>query len=531
MIEGVDDSQMRIPAHAMLFIYLFQPSRYMKHTAINLSGAVIFLIIWMTGASVVIDGQLNKQLFGQTMLPQPKTWGYLLGFGLGGGIIRGYVIYGLGGLWFRLRLWMCGVRGDVSWKKTGRVYMSAGIGKHLVWLGIIVYASLAFDDVDDYLQNEGSISTYISLVLIMLSQIWSSVTLYAGVRSVFNADRIWAIILYLVLPILTRLTALGILFALAFVGTAVNPQLDAPSQFADESFRFEYPSNWSVTADTYVPGPVAWVQIQPFVADAIIEFNIEYVAEDQNLIKAHLESITERWGMVFQDDFTQISSIGKFDGHGGRYTATVGGDKYIITILQTPIQKNADAVIMTIVEESVAEKVHTGFDHILKTMSINDPYMITPNLERTYTVETDGVQFVVPSNWWVQTQSEPETTNDDGTTNPPYSYAMIQTPGYGYFQLNIYGSGLSPRAELGVSLDDFTDTGRLGSEQQMDVFFGMDGFGVSGISPSTDGLTWQTQIHISTLPDDRFLELRSVYPEEHAEQYRASSSSNPHSSS
>lgn len=517
-INDTVESQEHISAIAMPFVYLFQPSRYMKQTAVHLSGAALFLIIWITGASAVIDGLQTKQVFGQTMVLKPKTWISLFGIGLAGGILRGYVIYGLGGLWFRLRLWICGVR-DEQWGTTARVYMSAGIAKHLVWLGIIGYAAIMYDDVDDYVQNESTISSYITLALIMVSQIWSSFTLYAGARSVFDANRIWAIILYLVLPILTRVVAVGVIMALAFVGTAVEPQLDAPSDYKDASFRFEYPSNWFVTADEVIPGPATWVQVEPFFADAIIEFDIEYVAEDEDLIEVYLDSMHENSGMEFAEDYKELSRFGKFNGRGGRYTASLQGNQYIVTILQTPIREYVDAIIMTIVEESVAEKVQPGFDHILKTMIMTDPYTVPPNLERTFTAKQDEISFDIPSNWWLTNTRAEDITNEDGSVQQGSVTMEAQTPGYGVFRVYIYNSSIGARAELGVSINSFSGTDRLLEEQLLDQWHGCKGFGASGKYVTEQGMEWNVTLLISQLSDGRLIEFQSAYPTEYESKY------------
>jgi len=517
--EDGNEKHTYIPAYAMPFVYLFQPSRYMKHTAIHLSGAALFLIIWMTGASTVIDSLQSKQIFGQTMVLNPKTWAQLFGFGLAGGILRGYVIYGLGGLWFRVRLWICGVR-EERWDTTARVYMSAGIAKHLVWLGIIGYAALMFDDIDDYLQNEGAISSYTTLALIMVSQIWSSFTLYAGARSVFDASRIWAIILYLVLPILTRIVAIGVIMAIAYIGTAVEPQLDSPSNFSGGSFKFEYPSNWSVTADEVIPGPETWVQIEPFIADAIIEFDIEYVGADEDLVETYLDSIRENSGMTISDDFVALDQFGKFTGHGSRYTATLDGSGYIIQIFQSPIREYVDAVIMTIVEESIADTVEPGINHIVQTMRFTDPYTIRPNLERTYTAKQDELQFDIPSNWWLTNTRGDDTTDDDGTIHPGSITMEAQTPGYGLFRVYIYNSDLGPRSELGISINSFSGTDRLDEEQLLDHWHGCEGFGATGKYTSELGMEWNVTILISELSDGRLIEFQSAYPIDYAMNYK-----------
>ncbi len=512
----LDESPKHISLLALPFVYLFQPSRYMKHKAVNLSTAALFLIIWVSGASSVLDSLQSKQFLGQSMLSYSKTWAFIFGVGFGGGILRGLMIYGIGGLWFRLRLRMCGVQSG-EWQETGRVYMAAGIAKHLVTLGVIFYAAMTFDDFDDYMQNEGTVSVFVTLGLVILFQVWSSFTLYAGVRTVFDANRVWAAIWFLVLPILIRLVALAVIIGLSFMqGVAVDPQLDSPSQFSSDSFEFQYPSNWSVSKDDAIPGPYTWVQVEPFLADAIIEFNIEYIEPDHNSIEGYLEYIKDSYGIDGIEVESTLERMGKFQGQGTKYRGMIEGTEYTLNIFQTLLRDNVALLIYSIAESSIEEKIEPGFDHILRSMKATDPYTMTPNLDRTYTMMQDELSFDIPSNWWLTVTPEDDTTNEDGSTQPGGLTVEARTPGYGSFRVYIYDSDLGPRAELGVSINAYSDTGRLIDETAMDEWNGYVGFGAQGKYLSDSQMDWNVTILVVPLTDGRIIEFQSVYPDDYA---------------
>ncbi len=174
---------------------------------------------------------------------------------------------------------------------------------------------------------------------------------------------------------------------------------------------------------------------------------------------------------------------------------------------------------MIICHKDVWDTVKPGFWHIIRSLEATDPDTLMPNLKRTYTAEGGDVSFEIPSNWWLDIQADPDSTNEDGTVTKGAVSIRTMTPGFGYFQLFTYTSDAGPRGELGISLDEFTDTGRLIDEEDLDEWFGFTGFGVDGVSPSDDTMTWETKILVAKLPDGRLIEFRSVYPQEYASKY------------
>ncbi|MGJ8637257.1 MAG: hypothetical protein ACSHX5_10465 [Phycisphaerales bacterium] len=509
-----------IPLLKVPYAFFFRPGEYMTRNGIYASQFVLAIVIWITGISLVFSRLENNSVLGRALPEIFDSWSAVLFLALFSGTLRGLIVYGLGTWWYRVRLGFCGYK-QSEFSTAGRVYMLSGTAKHLVTILSMAIAMVQFETFKEYLINEDGVIFYITGAISLIAIFWSSFTLYFGSRAVFPLERMWAMVWLLILPLLLRVFGLAALMVgILLLSINPTPSLDNPSTHVNTSFQFEYPSNWIVEYDQEVPGPPTWFKVEPALADAFLQVAIYDLDDSVDQLQVTLDSLIES-DMRVVSEGKQRTTIPGLEGRGREYTIKFEGSDYHLTLFVSPIGEYSEIVTMIMSTEDIWDEIKPGFWHTLKTLAVTDPIDMLPDLQRTYTVETEGVQFDIPSNWWVQTQSEPATTNDDGTTNMPYSYAMIQTPGLGYFQLNIYESGLSPRAELGVSLENYTDTGRLESEQPMDQFFGFDGFGISGISPSTDGLTWRTQIHISTLPDDRLLELRSVYPTQYAEQYES----------
>lgn len=516
--DHIEEVPSHIPLHKQFYLYFMKPSIYMKYASMNMTRAGIFLVIWIAGASSTIDSIQNKQLFGTSSPISIKSWAALFGVAITGGILRGFVIYGLGGVWFRLRLMMCGSP-EAEWSQTSRVYMSAGIAKHLVALGIFTYASLMYDDLEDYIQNENTVSAMVTLALIMTFQVWSSFTLYAGVRSVFVAKRLWAIIWFLVLPILIRIGALAAILALVFIGTAVEPQLDSPSRFRSESFRFEYPSNWSVTHDTEVPGPETWVEVEPFLADAFIRVNVYESYSDSNLVQETLDSLLSEGSITLVSENNRVEQIAGVKGTGQHYTVEIDGSNYRLEIMASPLGDRSESLVMILCLEKVWEDAKPGFMHIVKTMKLTDPYELRPNLDRTMTAKQDELQFEFPSNWWLTNNRDESLVDDAGDPLPDALTIEAQTPGYGTFRIYVYNSTLGPRSELGITINNYTGEDQLDDEELISQWHGISGYGAKGKYQSPSDMEWNVTILISTLSDGRLIEFQSAYPTDHAQYY------------
>jgi hypothetical protein len=512
--ESIDIDRGTVPSYALPFAFFFTPSRFMRSYGVHLSGSGLFLVIWITGISLMLLGYEQKISFGTSSLWFPETWAELAGAAGFGGLIRGVVVYWLGGLWYRLRLAMCGV-GDASWKRTGRVYMSAGIAKHLLSILAVVIGVTQHDSYIDYVQNESVTLTLIAGGLLVLLEIWSSVTLYAGSRGVFGARKAGAILWFLVLPIMVRLgglaTLLGIIF---FLSNASEPQLNQPTKYFGESFAFEYPSNWYITRDQEVPGPESWVQIEPFVGDAFFKITLRNIAPDEDMIADYRQSYELDAGIKFSGTPRSIETQGGFEGYGFEYQGELENKDFILLLFEVEIEDGTRMLINALVEEKSWDTLKPGYDWITDTLRVTKPSEIEPDLRSTYTVAKQPVEFEIPRNWWVDVAEGDELTNTGDMLAPAPFSILVQTPGWGYFKVMIYESDLSARAKLEITIDEYTDDPRLIDEQPIEEWMGIQGFGVTGKIKYADNTLGSAKFLISTLPGGRFLEIQYAVPDE-----------------
>jgi hypothetical protein len=507
-----------VPLLLLPIAFFFSPGRFMRSYGVHMGIVLFSLVLWITGASLVIQRFETGLVLGNVRTWFPQTWSSLLGVAISAGLLRGIVLYWVGGAWFKLRLLMCSVPWKEPWSKTNRIYFSAGIAKHLFYLGFVIYAATQFDTYILSIQEIDETLSMQVLIAFTTLQVWSSYTLYRGVVCVLPAKRIWAAVWFLVLPVLLRLSVLAFFFVLPFFsGIASPPLLDSPSTYQSESFEFEYPSNWFVTRDELTPGPEMWVQVEPFIGDALIEIQSYSTDPNEDLIELIRSDYEEYGGFEIVGDPEPISQLRDIEGSGRRYEAKIEHKACEITFFEVRVNDWSSYVIKMVVEKESVKALKPGFDHIMDTLRVIDHDEIPPNTARAHTVEQEMVKFEIPINWWYTPEFYEAFTDDDGTEYPDRFNLLIQTPGYGYFRVYVYQSSSSPRTELAVTIDSYSDTGHLIDERPLDSWLGLSGSGAIGGVQDEDGSVWELSVIIQRLDDGRMLEIRRGIYEPHRE--------------
>ncbi len=498
-----------IPFHKVPFALLFTPGKYMLRNGIHMPDSLLVMVIWISGMSMIIDRFVSSGVMSRKLPWIPTTWLELIMAAVIIGFIRGYVVYWLGGWWFRPRLGFCDVK-DQDHSIAGRVYMIPGIIKHLCVVISALVGMLLFPDFAQYRSGD-SWFMVIAGVITLIALFWSSFTLYFSVRAVYPVKRLWALVWFLILPLLLRSLALvGFIAAMAFQMFNPAPNLDNPEVHSGESFRFEYPSNWLVTADDEFPGPEFWVQCEPMLADAYFEASISYTQSDRDEIANYLSSLETDLGMELISTQAEITKLGRYDCRGSESLMLLDGSEYVVQVMEAEIGEGIIVLARTLSEKSVWSTLEPGFEHVLKTLRVSDLNTLPPRLDSTYTVETEHVRFEIPINWWRSLSQADDYTNEDGTISKGSIKIETQSPGFGSFTVLIYSSDLGKRAELGVTIEEFASSGRLNDEVDFYQWLGLEGFGIAGGFSYNDGTTGSIKALVSELADGRILEVRRV---------------------
>jgi len=510
--EAIEEDRGSLPTLLLPVAFFFMPGRFMRSYGVHMHTGTLFMVIWITGIASLISSLENRSLTGGSSVLAVDTWAFLWGLGIVGGILRGLVVHGLGGLWYRLRLKMCGQQ-SAEWKLTGRVYMVSGIAKQLAYILNIAYATTVFASFEAYVQDDGSdlVWTFGYLAIAMILQISSSITLFCGSVAVFQLKKVWAVVWLLVLPILLRVVATSAIFAVSWIGTFTpRPQITTPSQYEGSMIEMEYPRNWMIYEDETNPGPQFWVQSVPLIGDAIIEIELVYQGESLEMFsyaeEGWLDRVDYELGEIREEGDTRYA--GKLCSYRDR-TVTLSGTNYVMKLLHWELSDRSGVLVSMIAPSSAWDTAEIGFEHIVQTLKVQDPITTPPDLKQTYTARLEEIQFVMPGNWWLDRELYDDTTHEDGTVSKGTRYLEAESSGNAVFRTYLYESGLGPRSELANSIEGYTQDGRLENEQTFGDWNGMSGFGAHGHATLGD-IYYHITVFVTELDDGRILEIREL---------------------
>lgn len=465
-----------VPDSGLLRAMLFRPTRFMLSHAVHVRFRQVFVIMWLSSSLAAIDQLELRHATGRTgMSTLNTTWAYVWGVAFGGGLIKGMVWYGVGGLWFRARLFMCGVR-DASWEVTGRIFaflhFPAMFASFLYYIG----AWLAFDSFEDYLDSE-SLTWSLLAVIPVAAALYSSIMAYASVRGVFNANRFWAVLWFLLLPLTLRLTVLvGLMVVTWFMESSPKPDLDAPKSASITTITMQYPGNWVLTVDQPASGPARSIELQPTGHDASVFVEILYYDADADPI-AETEAWLEDVGFELDPDRKPLQSWGMYSGAGYEYTSIKDGQSYVLRMFFSKLAHDGYLEVREIIHADSAERLEPGFELVRRTTMVRDPADLPADVRNAKYLEAGGVRFRAPSNWWLTRWVE-----EDAPPGVPPNFRLRAESG----QLSVlsilgYRDSQGLRSELGRTLANLDITGRMEDERPLDRWLGLEGLGIEGI--------------------------------------------------
>lgn len=496
-----------------LFALLFRPTRFMLAHAVHVRFSQVFVIMWLTSAVAAIDQLEFRDLAGRTQSAAVlNTWAGVWGTAIGVGLVRGMIWYWLGGLWFRARLYMCGVR-RAPWEATGRVF--AFLHFPATFAGFLYYvaASLTFDSFQDYLDSDDPIWFVLAFIPVGVV-LYSSVIAYASVRGVFNAKRFWAIVWFLFLPLTLRLTVVvGLAIIAWMMAAAPKPDLDNPKNASTATMTVRYPGNWVPTIDEPETGPPTLVELVPTGHDAHVALEIMYYNPGVDRF-ADIESWIQGLDFQLLPDPEPLARWGPFEGEGFAYAARNADNDYTFRVFFTPLEHDAWLCARELIHADSAESLEPGLAFVRANTTVRDPSRLTPDLGRAVWQEAQGVRFQSPLNWW-----NSRTFDDQRDENSPPPFTLTaESPQGSWFSAFTYTSEYGLRRELNVTLDNLGVTDRLIDEQPLDEWLGLKGIGIEGIQPAPihqtegapPGRERRIRVLITPRADGTILEIRSV---------------------
>ena len=477
-----------------------RPSRFMLADAVHAKFSRVFLIMWLVGAMGVVGQQEMRAAFPGSRAPLAESWAEIYTLAIAGGLVRGMFHYWLGGLWFRARLWMCGVR-RIPPDVAGRVYAHLHLPVAVPSLCVLLVASGAFDSFDEYARTESWWWMGASFVVMALL-LYTSVIAYGSVRGVFNAKRVWAVLWFLVLPVAVRAGVFALIFVVAwFAEAAPAPDLEKTRAVSTDTISLRYPGNWAADAPRAQSGPSGLVELTPTGHDAIVAVEIEYHHPGSDPFGLTVGWLEEA-GFAFDEGVEPFGRWGGFAGEGRAYGAEANGERYRVRLFYAELGLDAWFAVREVINERSAETVGPGVAFVAGTVAVRDPAGLAPDLSRTVTTGAHGVSFEAPGNWWIE-RSLSEASE-------ARSFAAAATSPQGsFFGAYMYQSDTPLRNEVGLTLEMMGVSGRMRDERAMDAWLGLEGIGVEGVDTDASGRERRVRVLVTVLADGSYLEVRS----------------------
>ncbi|MEM9090154.1 MAG: hypothetical protein AAGC93_15565 [Cyanobacteria bacterium P01_F01_bin.53] len=206
------------PSH-LINIFLNTREFFSPDAALGNQG-YLTIACWLVGISIAItrlEQQLVKAELGRSglnlnifelLLTWPVFWPLVLALGL----VAGWLLWFIGGWWFRLRLKFSGAP-DPDPRMSRLVMVYAGLVSSLPHIAFVMWWTLLYENyLAAYAQD-----LVLTIVLFSLS-FWELFSAYRGVRTLFSVDKWRARLWFIILPALLYLMTFGlvaVLFALS----------------------------------------------------------------------------------------------------------------------------------------------------------------------------------------------------------------------------------------------------------------------------------------------------------------------------
>lgn len=352
------------PSLAMWMPWLFfKPRSFFLYFAASTPTVVLVIVVWLSGVAGIID---RMELRGGSPI-LPRTWSGFWTFVAVAAILSGLLRYAIGGWWYRVRVKWSSDLEEIDPYLARRVYFFASL---VVSIPLIM--SLAIESTiraTPQLAFQMTAGWELFTIIFLPWSYWIS---YRGVREVFEARRIAAIIWFLALPLLMLCIFLGGGLLLGFVMSSGPADVQNPIQFNSRTFSFEYPGNWFIDEDPDFYNPDAVVFVEPTWQDAYIqlviyESEMSEAAEVNNTIQTSLSEFSD---IQVTGESTEL---GRFQGVGKEITAMFQTGEYTISVFVTRLSPQLMLEIETVCFTGQRDAVQPGFDQVIGSLDVRLP--------------------------------------------------------------------------------------------------------------------------------------------------------------
>ena len=505
--ELLNEQRGRVSIWVAPFYLLFRPGRFMLGFGYHASIVIVLLTAWVVGAGRMTNWVVNQQRLNADPLPMRiDSWLVLWGVIFALGLLRAGAEYTLGGLWVWLRLRICGVRGN-QWRASSRIYIFARSIETVPLVVLLVYFSARYDDVGAYLEQPVGLGNYLAGAFMFIAP----VSAFIMVRSLCRVRSVWAVVLFLVVPLLWRMAimAFGLWMAHQVTGqryTGAYPDTHRPIEHASELIRFDTPDGWtieqlsdvgeSIPISLRVLGDVQFAElvVRVQVRDEVdpIEHDLAQLEAEGRLVSNHADDPNVR--------------IANQVGDGIDYSVSIDEQSYKMYHLRVHFDVDHDVLFRFTASERYWWHAMEGWKQVLSSIEIGDLYGIVPDVTNPLRVEGEGFVLDMPGNWH---------RVDWGDRKPFTHNTQIAAKQYSWFTVSMYDRDMSAEDELRMFLNHTIDDTVIATTP-MNEWLGLRGFGVEAQIQETLAGKQQIKALYVPLSDGRVMVLNM---------YQASSSS------
>ncbi len=323
------------PNYALWLFYLYaRPRVFFEHFVADHLPALTALTAWIYGMAGISD-RLDRTLGKGTLPALADSWLVYWSILAGGGVLAAALYYRIGGWWYRVRLGWSGVA-DAEISLVRRVYIYSALVFAFPELLHVVWQTLNYARPIDA-SNSATFSVFD--LAFFLFAIWSIVTSYVGVRTVFKVRGFRGALWFLILPMAIVLLAIGAIVAMAMrvggFGPAQPPAVTQPIEYRSGDIVFSHPGNWGV--DTTHPSFEAGTRV-PISMEADAALNLAVYDSEATLdedVDATIASLKAE-GVISQGEaVTSFQKWGRFEGQGRKAHMTAEGETIVYRVFVT----------------------------------------------------------------------------------------------------------------------------------------------------------------------------------------------------
>lgn len=312
------------PNYGLWLIYLYaRPRLFFRHFVQDHLPALTALTAWLYGMTGATD-RLERAVSQGTIPGLANSWAVYWAVLAGAGVLSALLYFHLGGWWYRIRLRWSGVP-DADKALARRVYLYASLVYALPSVLMIVWQTATFGRPVDA-QNSATFSVFDIVILLCL--VWSIVTSYIGVRTVFDARGFKPALWFLILPMLLVIAALGVGAAIAITNMSLGarpPAISQPIEFRSGDIVLSHPSNWGVdTLDPeYRPGEYIPITMEADASLVIQVYESEMTSDEEADLS--IESVVADASNAENTSIQKFDRWGSHEGAGREVTVTIDG--------------------------------------------------------------------------------------------------------------------------------------------------------------------------------------------------------------